>query len=104
MLRRRSPEAYRAFVAQWRDLHQRGVAERLRAMDDAALRHRMERMILDQPGLADLHESARAYLHEHRDDVPVATFQPQGPSRAPEPLGRPRTLQGRRLRRRPRTR
>ena len=65
MLRERSPRAYRAFLQHWRDLHQRGAAERLLAMDDATLRWRIERMILDIPTLADLHESARAYLREH---------------------------------------
>ena len=65
MLRQRSPEAYRAFLRTWRDVHERGVAERLAKQDDAALRLRIERMILDTPRLADLHESARAYIAEH---------------------------------------
>jgi hypothetical protein len=65
MLRRRDPDAYRAFIRTWRDLHQRGAAERLLATDDAALRLRMEHMILSTPGLADLHESARAYILSH---------------------------------------
>jgi hypothetical protein len=65
MLRRRSPSEYRAFLARWRSLHERGAAERLAAQDDAALRLRMERMILDLPALADLHESAREYLAAH---------------------------------------
>jgi hypothetical protein len=64
-LRRRDPAAYRAFVARWRDVLQRGAAERLLAADDATLRLRMERMILDNPGLADLHSEARAYLAAH---------------------------------------
>jgi hypothetical protein len=61
-LRTRDPQAYRAFVARWRDLHQRGAVERLLAMDDDALRLRMERMILDNPALADLHAGAGEYL------------------------------------------
>ena len=65
MLRQRSPQAYRAFLRKWRDLHQRGVADRLASQSDAALRLHLERMILDMPALADLHESARAYLDRH---------------------------------------
>jgi hypothetical protein len=61
-LRTRDPQAYRAFIARWRDLHQRGAAERLLAMDDDALRLRMERMILDNPALTELHAGAGAYL------------------------------------------
>lgn len=68
MLRRRSPQMYRAFLQKWRDLHDRGAAERLAAADDAALRRRIERMILDVPALSDLHESARAYLAERGGD------------------------------------
>ncbi|MGI8422751.1 MAG: hypothetical protein ACR2NO_01305 [Chloroflexota bacterium] len=59
MLRQRSPGAYRAFLHSWKAMHDRGVAERLTQQDDAALRLRIERMILDTPALADLHESAR---------------------------------------------
>jgi hypothetical protein len=74
MLRRRDPQVYRAFIRKWRDLHQRGAAERLLAMDDAGLRLRMEHMILSTPSLADLHESARAYIAGHegaaRDEGP----------------------------------
>lgn len=62
MLRQRSPAAYRAFLKTWSDVHERGVAERLAKQDDAMLRTRIERMILDLPALADLHESAREYL------------------------------------------
>ena len=62
MLRQRSPEAYRAFLRKWRDVHDRGVANRLVSQDDATLRLRIERMILDTPALADLHESARQYV------------------------------------------
>ncbi len=61
-LRTRDPAAYRAFVARWRDLHQRGAAERLLAMDDDALRLRMERMILDNPALTELHAGAGEFL------------------------------------------
>jgi hypothetical protein len=61
-LRTRDPGAYRAFVSRWRHLHQRGAAERLLATDDAGLRRRMERMILDNPALTDLHAGARDYL------------------------------------------
>ncbi len=62
MLRKRSPEAYRAFLREWSDMHERGVAERLAKQNDATLRLRIERMILDTPALSDLHESARAYI------------------------------------------
>lgn len=65
VLRARTPAAYRAFLRKWRDLHDGGVADRLIAQDDAALQRRIERMILDLPPLADLHDSARAYLDEH---------------------------------------
>jgi hypothetical protein len=65
VLRTRDPAAYRDFVNRWRDLHQRGAAERLLATDERALRVRMEHMILDQPALADLHEAARSFLEEH---------------------------------------
>lgn len=65
MLRQRSPEVYRVFLRKWRDVHERGVAERLAKQDDAALRLRIERMILDTPALTDLHESARAYVEQH---------------------------------------
>jgi hypothetical protein len=64
-LRTRQPAAYRAFLGRWRELHQRGAAEQLLASDDAALRLRMERMILDNPVLADLHGAARDYLAAH---------------------------------------
>jgi hypothetical protein len=62
MLRRRDPAFYRAFLRKWRDLHQRGVADRLAGLDDRTLRLRLEHMILDQPELAEMHESARAYI------------------------------------------
>jgi hypothetical protein len=65
MLRQRSPAAYRAFLTRWRDMHERGVAQHLVAMDDAALRLRIERMILDLPALADLHDAAWEYLAQH---------------------------------------
>ena len=64
MLRQRSPAAYRAFLKKWAGVHERGVAERLAKLDDATLRLRIERMILDTPALADLHESAREYVSE----------------------------------------
>jgi hypothetical protein len=67
MLRRRNPAAYREFLQQWGDLHERGVAGRLAGLDDAALRLRIERMILDIPALADLHDSAREYVAQHAD-------------------------------------
>ena len=70
MLRRRDPQAYREFLRKWRDLHERGVAERLAGQDDSTLRLRIERMILDTPSLADLHESARHYLAAHRPPEP----------------------------------
>jgi hypothetical protein len=84
MLPLRSPGAYRAFVRRWRDLLQRGAAERLLAMDDAALRRRLEHMILDAPPLADLHESARAYLAEHAAPPP-ATAAARRPGPRPGP-------------------
>ena len=62
MLRQRSPAAYRAFLKTWSDVHERGVAERLAKQDDATLRTRIERMILDLPALAHLHESATEHL------------------------------------------
>jgi hypothetical protein len=62
MLRTREPQAYRTFIRTWSELHQRGAAERLLAMDDAALRLRMEHMILSTPALADLHAEAREYV------------------------------------------
>ena len=65
MLRKRSPAAYREFLREWRAVHERGVAQRLGSQDDAALRLRIERMILDTPALSDLHESARAYVERH---------------------------------------
>ncbi|MGH2352671.1 MAG: hypothetical protein ACRDI2_03500 [Chloroflexota bacterium] len=116
MLRQRSPQAYRAFLREWRDLHQRGVADRLATMDDAALRLRLERMILDMPALADLHESARAYLREHGAAVPAEpagtpALDPSADNRSPPGVapsqkgGRPRRAlptRGTRLRRRPR--
>jgi hypothetical protein len=71
MLRRRDPQAYRAFIRQWRDLHQRGAAEQLLAMDDAALRLRIEHMILSTPALQDLHESAREYIAGHEASRPT---------------------------------
>jgi hypothetical protein len=90
-LRRRDPAAYRAFVARWRDVLQRGAAERLLATDDATLRLRMERMILDNPGLADLHAEARAHLAAH-GVTPRATPSERG--------ARPRPRRTVRLRRR----
>jgi hypothetical protein len=65
MLRLRSPDAYRVFLAKWRGLLERGVADRLIAQSDAALRLRIERMILDLPALADVHDSATEYLAAH---------------------------------------
>ena len=65
MLRKRSPAAYREFLREWSDVHERGVAERLGSQDDAALRLRIERMILDTPALSDLHESALDYVERH---------------------------------------
>ena len=66
-LRQRDPDAYRAFVSRWEHLHQRGAAQRLLAMDDAALSERIARMILDQPALADLHPEARRSLGQQAD-------------------------------------
>ena len=62
MLRQRSPAAYRAFLARWRDMHEGRTADRLAKQSDEALRLRLERMILETPALADLHDEARAYV------------------------------------------
>ena len=98
MLRQRSPQTYRAFLRKWRDLHQRGVADRLAAQSDAALRLRIERMILDMPALADLHESARAYVQGH--GVQVSSPPPAPPPPTPGPARRTLPTRGRPLRRR----
>ena len=81
MLRRRSPAAYRRFLRRWSGLHERGVADRLAAWDDDALRLRIERMILDLPALADLHEAARAYLREHAVDADARPAESAHPGR-----------------------
>ncbi len=65
MLRQRSPAMYRAFLSRWRDVHERGAAERLGKLPDDALRLRIEQMILGLPALADLHDAARRYVDEH---------------------------------------
>ncbi|HEV2123941.1 MAG TPA: hypothetical protein VGW38_14345 [Chloroflexota bacterium] len=65
MLRQRSPAGYRAFLRKWSHIHEGSVADRLMKLDDAALRLRIERMILDSPALGDLHASARAYVEQH---------------------------------------
>jgi len=75
MLRQRSPEAYRVFLRRWKDVHERGVAERLVKQSDAALRLRLERMILDTPALADLHDSARAYVAQHGSQAATAAAE-----------------------------
>ena len=75
MLRQRSPAAYRAFLAEWRDVHERGVAERLARQSDAALRLRLERMILDLPALSDLHDAARAYVAQHSGQAATASTE-----------------------------
>lgn len=71
MLRQRSPAAYRAFLRKWGHLHEGNVADRLAKMDDASLRLRIERMIVDTPALADLHPSAHAYVEQHSPDAPT---------------------------------
>jgi hypothetical protein len=101
MLRQRSPAAYRDFLARWRDLHQPGVAARLLAMDDIALRARIERIILDQPAMADLHDEAQRYLQEHGETVPASRpGAPAGGPGSPRPAATDRV----RLRRRARAR
>lgn len=75
MLRQRSPAAYRTFLRKWADVHERGVAERLAKQGDAALRLRLERMILDTPALADLHDSARAYVAQHGGQAATAAAE-----------------------------
>ena len=72
MLRQRSPAAYRTFLRKWADVHERGVADRLAKQSDAALRLRLERMILDTPALTDLHESAREYFARHGGQAATA--------------------------------
>ena len=79
MLRQRSPKAYRDFLRKWRDVHERGVADRLAQQSDAALRLRLERMILEVPALSDLHESAREYVEAHSG--PSQTGPAEPPSR-----------------------
>ncbi|HVG97345.1 MAG TPA: hypothetical protein VNK05_10620 [Chloroflexota bacterium] len=95
-LRTREPAAYRAFVARWRELHQRGAAEQLLASDDAALRLRMERMILDNPVLTELHGTARDYLAAHGaarapagapGGGPTVRLRRRRPARAPHEEG-----------------
>lgn len=61
-VRLQQPDAYRAFVVEWRDLIQRGAVERLVAMDDVSLAVRLAWMALDDPDLADVHPEARATL------------------------------------------
>ena len=70
-VRLQDPGAYRTFVQEWRGLIQRGAAERLIEMDDDSLSVRLANMALDDPGLADLHASARATLRQYgiADDV-----------------------------------
>ena len=77
MLRQRSPAAYRAFLTRWRDVHERGVAERLAEQSDAALRLRLERMILDTPSLSDLHDDARGYVAQHSAQAATAATDPK---------------------------
>lgn len=72
MLRQRSPAAYRAFLSKWSHVHEGNVANRLMKLDDAALRLRIERMILDTPTLADLHASARAYIEQRAAEPKVS--------------------------------
>lgn len=77
MIRTGSADAYRAFLREWSDLHQRGVAERLITMDDAALLVRIARMALSDRNLSDAHDWARSVLVEADvtvvDEPPVAT-------------------------------
>jgi hypothetical protein len=104
MLRQRSPDAYRAFLRKWRDLHQRGAAAALLAADDDTLRLRLERMILDLPALADLHASARAYLDAHGVSTPTTSALTERRTPATGPAAQPARPRARtlRLRRRPR--
>ncbi len=74
MIRTGSADGYRAFLREWADLHQRGVAERLITMDDRALEVRMARMGLSDPSLSDTHDWARLILMEAGvDEAPAAT-------------------------------
>ena len=70
MIRTGSATGYRAFLREWSDLHQRGVAERLLTMDDHALEVRMARMALSDQSLSDTHDWARSVLMEAGVDEP----------------------------------
>ncbi len=73
MIRTGSASAYRDFLREWSDLHQRGVAERLITMDDVSLMVRIARMALSDQTLSDTHEWARSVLAEAGvDEVPLA--------------------------------
>ena len=81
-VRLQDPDAYRSFVQEWRGLIQRGAAERLIGMDDDSLSVRLASMALDDPGLADVHASARATLRRHGVAGDVGGAVPVGRSRA----------------------
>lgn len=66
---------------EWRGLIQRGAAERLVAMDDAALAVRLARMALDDGALVDIHAGARATLAEHGMEFASAVASRKGSSR-----------------------
>ena len=80
-VRLQDPDAYRSFVQEWRGLIQRGAAERLIDMDDDSLSVRLASMALDDPGLADVHASARATLRRHGVAGEVSGAVPVGRSR-----------------------
>lgn len=78
MIRTGSADAYRLFLREWSDLHQRGVAERLITMEDQALVVRIARMALSDQNLADTHGWARSVLVEEGVDVPLIATQIAG--------------------------
>ncbi len=73
MIRTGSAGAYRDFLREWSDLHQRGVADRLITMDDASLMVRIARMALSDQTLSDTHEWARSVLVEAAVTEPMLT-------------------------------
>lgn len=88
MLLAQDPHSYRVFLDRWRDLHQRGIADRLIAMPDDALRVRLARMGLADPTLAVVHEVCTATLLAVGEEVSIGHADPN-PASAPR---RPRGL------------
>ena len=71
-VRLQDPAAYRQFVDEWRGLIQKGSADRLIEMDDAALAVRLARMAIEDPGLIDVHSRARVTLRQYGIVVEIA--------------------------------